>query len=255
MAKLEGKVALITGAAQGIGAETARLFVAEGARVMLVDMLSEPLEALARELGPDAACYLADISDEAAVASMVEAALERFGKLDVAVLNAGIAGELKPLVEYATDMFDRVVSINVRGTWLCLKYTMQAMERSGGGSIVVTASTSSVRAVPNMSAYVASKHAVLGLVRAAAMEGAAQGIRVNSVNPATVDTPMVRAMEQTHENVANKIETKARLIPLGRQGKAIEVARMMLFLASEESSFCTGGVYMVDGGVTAGRAG
>lgn len=253
MGRLDGKVALITGAARGIGAAAARLFVSEGARVMLVDVLDEPLRTLAEELGPSAAFVAADITDEASSAGIVDAAVSRFGQLDVALLNAGIVGELKPLVDYSAEVFDKVIGVNVRGTWLGLKHAMKAME-SAGGSIVITASTSSVRATPNMSAYVASKHAVLGLMRAAAMEGAAKGIRVNSVNPATIDTPMVRDLEAMAGSGANKVETKARLIPLQRQGTAEEVAQMMLFLASDDASFCTGGVYMVDGGVTAGRA-
>jgi NAD(P)-dependent dehydrogenase (short-subunit alcohol dehydrogenase family) len=252
MGRLDGKVALITGAARGIGAAAARLFVQEGARVMLVDMLEAPLAALARELGPAADFRIANITDETATAQLVEATVRGFGGLHVALLNAGLAGDNKPLTEYSSQTFDTVMDVNVRGTWLGLKYTMKAMQ-AAGGSIVVTASTSSVRAVPNRVAYVASKHAVVGLMRAAAMEGAAHGIRVNSVNPATIDTPMVRELEQV--SIGENVAAKGRLIPLGRQGEAQEVARMMLFLASDEASFCTGGVYMVDGGVTAGRAG
>lgn len=254
MGRLDGKVALITGSARGIGAAAARLFAREGARVMLVDVLADPMQALVRELGDSAAFEVADITDEATVKAVVDATVRRFGRLDVAVLNAGIAGELRPLIDYPSDVFDKVIAVNVRGTWLGLKYVMAAMQASGG-SIVVTASTSSVRATPNMSAYIASKHASLGLMRAAAVEGAAKGIRVNSVNPATIDTPMVRSLEKNQQRSSpNKLETKTRHIPLGRQGTADEVARLMLFLASDESSFCTGGVYMVDGGVTAGRA-
>jgi len=252
MGRLDGKVALVTGAARGIGAAAARLFVREGARVMLVDLLEAPLAALANELGAAAAFRVTDVTDEAATAELVDATVRSFGGLHVALLNAGIAGDSTPLTEYASETFDRVMDVNVRGTWLGLKYAMKAMEGSGG-SIVVTASTSSVRAIPNRVAYVASKHAVVGLMRAAAMEGAARGIRVNSVNPATIDTPMVRDLEQVARSGFEKVETKARLIPLQRQGEAEEVARMMLFLASDEASFCTGGVYMVDGGVTAGR--
>ncbi|CAG9274702.1 SDR family NAD(P)-dependent oxidoreductase [Paraburkholderia unamae] len=253
MARLGGKTVLITGAARGIGAAAARLFVQEGAQVMLVDVLEDPLRSLAQELGTCAAFVSADISDEASCANAVNATVERFGRIDAALLNAGIAGDLKPLVDYSAETFDKVVAVNVRGTWLGLKHVMRAMQPSGG-SIVVTASTSSVRATPNMVAYVASKHAVVGLMRAAAMEGAAHGIRVNSVNPATVDTPMVRDLEAGAHSTANKVQTKARLIPLQRQGTVEEVAQLMLFLASDESSFCTGAVYMVDGGVTAGRA-
>lgn len=253
MGKLDGKVAIITGAARGIGAAAAHLFVAEGARVMLIDVLQEPLQALADEIGKAAAFRVADITDEDSVRAMVEATVQQFGQLDIALLNAGIAGSNMPLVDYPVELFDKVMAVNVRGTWLGLKYAMKAMQ-ARGGSIVVTASTSSVRATLNMSAYVASKHAVLGLMRTAAIEGAAHNIRVNSVNPATIDTPMVRALEKAPEPGTTRLDTKIRHIPMGRQGTAEEVARMMLFLASDDAGFCTGGVYMVDGGVTAGRA-
>ncbi len=252
MSKLEGKVAIITGAARGIGAAAARLFAAEGASVMLADVLAEPLEAVRRDIGDRAATCVTDVTDEASVKSLVEKTVARFHGVDVALLNAGIEGHLKPIVDYAPEMFDKVMAVNVRGVWLGLKYVMQAMHERGG-SIVVTSSTAGIRAVPNMSAYIASKHAAVGLMRSAAMEGAARGIRVNTVNPSPIDTPMMASLESMH-GVANRNDRPlARTTPLGRYGEPEEVAKLMLFLASNDSSFCTGGVYMVDGGVSAGR--
>lgn len=254
MGKLEGKVVLLTGAAQGIGAAAARLCVQEGARLLLVDTQEVPLAALASELGGAAIAHRADVSDEDAVATMVQAAVGAFGRLDAALLNAGIGGAQHLLDDYPTALFDQVMSVNARGVFLCLKHVMRAMA-STGGSIVVTTSASGVRGTPLMSAYIASKHAAVGLVRAAAIDGATRGIRVNSVNPATVDTPMVRAMGRSRpsDDEASRAETR-KYIPLGREGTPDEVARLMLFLASDEASFCTGGVYMVDGGVSAGRS-
>lgn len=254
MGKLEGRSVVITGAARGIGASAARLCAQEGARLLLVDRLEEPLRALAGELGAVATPLVADIGDEAAVQRMVATAVERCGGLDVAMLNAGIAGASHALDDYPTELYDRVMDINARGLFLCLKHVMRTMTAKGG-SIVVTASAAGMRATPSMSAYVASKHAAVGLVRAAAIDGAARGIRVNSVNPATVDTPMVQALGHARRSVSDaEREQTRRYIPLGRQGTADEVARMMLFLASDDASFCTGGVYVVDGGVSAGRA-
>ena len=157
-----------------------------------------------------------------------------------------------PLTDYPTEVFDKVMAVNVRGVWLGLKYVMRAMA-STGGSIVITSSTAGIRATPNMPAYAASKHAAIGLMRAAAVEGAAQGIRVNTVNPATIDTPMVAALSVPSGGETMQ-QHQARHIPIGRIGKPEEVARMMLFLASDDSSYCTGGIYMVDGGISAGRS-
>jgi NAD(P)-dependent dehydrogenase (short-subunit alcohol dehydrogenase family) len=254
MGRLEGKTVLITGAARGIGAAAARLFVAEGARLMLADVREEPLQALSEELGEAVAAFrTVDVTDEAAVARLVEDAVRHYGRLDVALLNAGISGQPHALVDTPAAQFDQVFAVNVRGVWLGLKHAMKAMQ-SRGGSIVVTASTASIRATPNMAAYVASKHATLGLMRAAALEGATHGIRVNSVNPATIDTPMVQELAATSAQRRQPSVPLTQLIPMGRHGTADEVARLMLYLASDESSFCTGGVYMVDGGVSAGRA-
>lgn len=252
MGKLEGKVAIITGSARGIGAAAARIFVQEGARVVLVDVLEQPLKALVQELGERAMFRITDITDETAVSQLVDETVRQHGHLDIALLNAGIAGEIMPLTDYPTEAFEKVMAVNVRGVWLGLKYAMKAMEATGG-SIVITSSTAGIRATPNMPAYAASKHAAIGLMRAAAVEGAAKGIRVNTVNPATIDTPMVAALSDPNAGETMH-QLQARHIPIGRVGKPEEVARMMLFLASDDASYCTGGVYMVDGGISAGRA-
>lgn len=255
MGRMDGKSAIITGAARGIGAAAARRFVAEGARVTLVDMLEAPLKALAAELGPDnAEVVVADVTDEAETQRYVAAAVARFGGVDAVLLNAGIEGAVAPFAEYPTETFDKVIAVNVRGVWLGLKYAMQAMTAKGG-SIVVTSSTAGIRAVPKLSAYIASKHAVIGLMRAAALEGAAHDIRVNTVNPSPIDTDMMTAIEQKSGVPSDRSNRPmAQGTPLKRYGEPEEVANLMLFLASDESSFCTGGVYMVDGGVSAGRA-
>ena len=253
MGKLEGKVAIITGAARGIGAAAARLFAQEGAFLMLADVLAEPLQKLAAQIGDRAAASVIDVSDEAAVKKLVDDTIGRYGRVDVALLNAGIQGEVKPIGEYPADAFDRVIAVNVRGVWLGLKYVMKAMDTTGG-SIVITSSTSGIRATPNVSAYTASKHAVIGLMRSAAIEGAAKRIRVNTVNPSPIDTPMIAAIETMRGIGGRNDQPLARATPLGRYGTPEEVGQMMLFLASDDSSFCTGAVYMVDGGVSAGPA-
>ena len=252
MGRMDGKVAIITGAARGIGAAAARIFAAEGARLMLADVLEEPLSALAKEIGANAATCPTDVTDEAAVQRLVEATVTRWGQVDAALLNAGIEGEVGPIEDYSAEMFDRVIAVNVRGVWLGLKYVMRAMAKSGG-SIVITSSTSGIRATPHMSAYTASKHAVVGLMRSAAIEGAERRIRVNTVNPSPIDTPMIASLERMRGLAGRNDQPMAAGTPLGRYGTPEEVARLMLFLASDEASFCTGGVYMVDGGVSAGR--
>ncbi len=252
MARLDGKVAIITGAARGIGAAAARLFAAEGASVMLADVLAEPLQKVATEIGAKAAVCPTDVTDEAAVKKLVDETVARFGKVDVALLNAGIEGTMTSIVDYPAEMFDKVIAVNVRGVWLGLKYVMRAMEATGG-SIVITSSTSGIRATTGLSAYTASKHAVIGLMRSAALEGSDRKIRVNTVNPSPIDTPMIASLEKMRGLDGRNDQPMAAGTPLGRYGTPEEVARLMLFLASDESSFCTGGVYMVDGGVSAGR--
>ncbi len=252
MGKLDGKVAIITGAARGIGAAATRLFVAEGAKVMMADVLADNLTGLKTELGDAVAVCPTDVTDEAAMKKLVDQTVSTFGKLDIALLNAGIEGARGPIQDYPAETFDKVIAINVRGVWLGLKYAMKAME-AAGGSIVVTASTAGIRAIPDMSAYIASKHAAVGLMRSAAIEGAPNNIRVNSVNPSPIDTPMMASLERMHGVEGRNDQPLAGATPLKRYGKPEEVAQLMLFLASDDSSFCTGGVYMVDGGVSAGR--
>ena len=261
MARLEGKVALITGATGGIGQAAARLFVEEGARVALVDLDESRLRELASSIGEDRASYTAgDVTQPEDNQAFVRAAVERWGGIDVFLANAGIEGQLSPIPDYPIDVFDRVMAVNVRGVWLGIKYVVPVMRERGGGSIVVTSSTAGVGAGPDMSAYTTSKHAVIGLMRTAAMEGAAAGIRVNTVNPAPIETRMMRSIEEqrvaaaddSNVTVEQTYRAASARIPLGRYGNPEEVARLMLFLGSDDSSFCTGGVYMVDGGRSAG---
>ncbi len=248
MGRLEGKVAVITGAGNGIGAAAARRFVAEGARVMLVDRDEAALASLAAELGARAATLAGDVADPATASGFVAEAQCRFGRIDIGLLNAGIEGEVAAIPDLPLATFDRVMATNVRGVWLGLAALMPAMKQDGG-SIVITSSTAGLRGAARLAAYVTSKHAVIGLMRSAAQEGAPDGIRVNCVNPGPTDTRMINAID---EGMAPGAATEARMrrIPLRRYGNVTEIASMMLFLASEEASFCTGSIYLVDGGVT-----
>jgi NAD(P)-dependent dehydrogenase (short-subunit alcohol dehydrogenase family) len=254
MGKLDGKVSLITGAARGIGLAAAKRFVAEGSKLVLVDVDEAPLgEALAAVGREHAAAVTADAARPQDVERYVRAAVERFGRIDVFVANAGVEGDVRPIVDYPTDTFDRVIAVNVRGVWLGLKYVIPKMAERGGGSIIITSSVAGIHGYAGISAYVTSKHAVVGMMRTAALECAPQKIRVNTVNPAPIETRMMRSLE---EGLAPGQATQAKeqlltTIPMGRYGTAEEVADIMLFLASDESRYCTGGVYMVDGGISA----
>ncbi|MYC29537.1 MAG: SDR family oxidoreductase [Chloroflexi bacterium] len=261
MARLEGKVAVITGATGGIGRAAAALFAEEGARVALVDLDEGALRELAVSLGEDKASYtVADVTQPDQSQAYIDAAVNRWGGIDVLLANAGIEGTLATIPDYPIDVFDRVIAVNVRGVWLGIKYAVPAMRERGGGSIVITSSTAGISGAAEMSAYNTSKHAVIGMMRVAALECAPHGIRVNTVNPAPIETRMMRsieeqrtaAMDDANVNVETMKQSYAQRIPLQRYGNPEEVARMMLFLGSDDSSFCTGGVYMVDGGRSAG---
>ena len=255
MGKLDSKVAIITGAGGGIGQAAARLFAAEGAKLMLVDLNEEALVVLAKSLGEDKAGYtVADVSRVSDVQAYLKNTMEQFGRVDITLLNAGIEGRVASISDQTEEDFDRVMAINTRGVWLGLKYTMPIMAENGGGSIVITSSTAGIRAVPGLSPYIASKHAVIGLMRAGAMEGAKDKVRVNTVNPAPVETDMMRIIEDGMDSVSEEDNPKAKIeesIPLGRYAQPEEIAKLMLFLSSDDSSFVTGSVYLADGGSTA----
>lgn len=254
MGRLQDKVAIITGGAAGIGRAAARRFVAEGAQVLLVDLDEVTLSELADDLGDAAAYCVADVTDPDATQAYVRAAVEKFGGIDILLANAGIEGQVKSIVDQDLEMFDRVMAVNVRGVWLGLKYAIPELEKRGGGSIVITSSTAGIKGSPGVSPYITSKHAVIGMMRSVALECAPLRIRVNTVNPSPVETRMMRSLEDgfmpgdgqaAHARFAGSI-------PLGRYGEPEEIANLMCFLASDEAKFLTGGVYMADGGTSAG---
>jgi 3alpha(or 20beta)-hydroxysteroid dehydrogenase len=254
MGKLDGRVAIITGGSGGIGRAAAKRFVDEGANVLLVDIAERALSESIAALGEKHASWVcADVSSDEDTQRYINTAVERYGRIDILIANAGIEGNFKPIPEYSIEVFDRVIAVNVRGVWLGLKHVIPVMAKDGGGSIVITSSTAGIRGRPGGSAYVTSKHAVIGMMRTAALECAPLNIRVNTVNPAPIETRMMRSIEEQlapgHPAQA-KEQVKSRL-PLGRYGQPEEVADVMLFLASDQSRYCTGGVYMVDGGVSA----
>lgn len=253
MARLQDKVAIITGGTGGIGLAAARKFVDEGAKVLLVDLDEAALIEAADDLGDAAAWCAADVSDPAATQGYVRAAVDAFGGVDILLANAGIEGTVRSIVDQDVEMFDKVIAVNVRGVWLALKYAIPEIARRGGGSIVITSSVAGIHGSAGVSPYVTSKHAVIGLMRSAALECAPQNIRVNTVNPSPIETRMMRSLEDgmmpgeapaAHSAIAASI-------PLGRYGEPAEVADLMCFLSSDEARFLTGGVYMVDGGISA----
>jgi NAD(P)-dependent dehydrogenase (short-subunit alcohol dehydrogenase family) len=248
--RLAGKVAVITGATGGIGRAAARRFAAEGARLLLVDLDKAALRGMA---GPDIATLALDVAADDAAERYVAEATARFGGVDVALLNAGIEGEVAPIGKGSLAMFDCVMAVNLRAVWLGLSALMPAMQAQGG-SIVITSSTAGLKGTPSLAPYGASKHGVVGLMKSAAIEGAAHRIRVNTVNPGMIDTRMIAAIMQGRNPADAEAARAAGIarIPTGRYGQPDEVAALMLFLASDEASFCTDTAYAVDGGTMAG---
>ena len=254
MQRLKDKVAVITGGSGGIGAAAGRMFAAEGAKVLLVDLKKDVLQQMVDHIGSDAVDFtVADVRRPEQVQQYVDMAVKRFSGIDIFVNNAGITGNVEPITAMPIEEFDKVIAVNVRGAWLGMKFVIPQMQKRGGGSIIITSSVAGMRGAIGMSAYIASKHAVIGIMRSAAVECGRMGIRVNSVNPGPIETPMVESLESSYypgdPQRGKKMITSGTV--LKRYGTPEEVAHLMLFLASDESKYCTGGVYMVDGGLTA----
>jgi len=254
MGRLEGKVAVITGGAGGIGIAAAKRFVAEGAKVLLVDLDEQALVEASNEVGSNVSAYcVADVSKKADTDRYVEQAVSVFGGVDIYLANAGIEGAVTPFLEQTEAMFDKVIAVNVKGVWLGVQSMFPAMQARGGGSIIITSSVAGIKGASLLAPYVTSKHAVVGLMRSAALAGAEHNIRVNTVHPSPVETRMMRSLEagMMPDDLEAAHDMMSASIPLGRYADPTDIANMMLFLASDEGAFMTGGVYMADGGSSA----
>lgn len=253
MGLLDGKIAIVTGATGGIGRATTEAFVREGAAVMMVDREEGALAQAAREMRGKVAFCVADVSDEAQSRRSIERTIAELGGLDVVFANAGIEGRVAPIAEYPVADFDRVLAVNVRGPFLAMKAAIPHLVSKKRGSIILTSSVAGLIGSPGLSAYVASKHAVIGLARTAACELGPLGIRVNTINPGPIDNRMMRSIEEQAapgHGDAVKEGFSAR-VPLGRYGKNEEIAALAVFLASEQSSYCNGSSFVADGGFVA----
>ena len=254
MGQMDGKVCVVTGAAGSIGFASARAMLGEGASVMLVDIDADVLAdriAELSEFGDRIAAATADVADTDATRGYIDATVERWGKIDVIFSNAGASGEIAPIIEYPEEVFDRVMAVNVRASFLACKYGLGQM--NDGGSIIITSSIMGVQANPNIVAYATSKHAVVGLMRTVAKEAAPRNIRVNVVAPGPVDNEFQTNIE---DRLGARVGIDAtqminQAIPLRRHATAAEIAGTVLFLASDQSSFSTGSVFMADGGLNA----
>ena len=250
--ELQNKVALVTGGTTGIGRDTAVLFAKAGAKVVVSgrrETEGEETSNLIRAAGGDGLFVKSDVSKSSDVQSLVQKTVEKFGRLDIAFNNAGIEGKWVPLIEQSDEDWDAVIDINLKGTWLCLKYEIQQMlKQGGGGTIVNMSSVAGLMGAAGAGVYCASKHGVIGLTRTAALEHAANGIRVNAVCPAVIETAMSdRAFADPEAN-----KRILALHPIGRFGKPVEVAEAVLWLCSSKSSFMTGHYIVLDGGMLVG---
>jgi NAD(P)-dependent dehydrogenase (short-subunit alcohol dehydrogenase family) len=249
---LHEKIALVTGAGSGIGRATSLVLAREGATIVVADVDAaggEETVSAIKDMGGVGMFVHADVSRATDVEAMVEATMKTYGRLDCAYNNAGIEGYFGGrLHEYPEDTFDRLIEINVKGVWLCLKYEILQMLKQGGGAIVNTASAAGLVGSRQMSAYVASKHAVVGLTKSAALEYAKDGIRVNAVCPGIIDTPMMDRLVDGREDYASTIPTRQ---PIGRKGTPEEIAEAVAWLCSDAASLVTGLSMSVDGGFVA----
>lgn len=244
---MKGKTCLITGGAGSIGLASARVLAAAGANLVLVD---RDRAALDRVNLPGALCLVADVADEAAVKGYVQAAVDRFGQIDVLFSNAGNFGTVAPIDQYPTEVFDAVMAVHVRGAFLAAKYAVPQMGR--GGSIIITSSVAGLRGDPGVYGYITAKHALTGLMRVLAKELAPKGIRVNTINPGPVTNGFQQAVEDDLGRLIGRDATQFfdEAIPMGRHATPEEIAQSVLYLASDMSSFTTGTILSVDGGMS-----
>lgn len=249
--QVQGKVALVTGGASGIGRATALVFAREGAKVVVSDVVSsggEETVALIKGAGGDALFVKADVAQPAEVDALISRVVTAYGRLDCAFNNAGIEGVMATTVECTEENWDRTLAINLKGVWLCIKAEIAQMLKQGGGAIVNTASVAGLVGFAGLPAYVASKHAVVGLTKTAALEYAKSGIRINAVCPGVIHTPMVERLFRDNPQAGERI---AALEPVGRLGKPEEIAEAVVWLCSDAASFVTGLPMAVDGGLIA----
>jgi NAD(P)-dependent dehydrogenase (short-subunit alcohol dehydrogenase family) len=248
--QLEGKTCLVTGGAGSVGHAAARLFLAEGARVMLVDLAETELAWAAAELGGEIAHCAADVSRAADIARCVAATVSRWGAIDVLFSNAGNFGTVAPIDVYPDDVFDAVYAVHVKGAFLLCKHAVPQMR--DGGSIVITSSVAATRGDPGVYAYITAKHAQIGLMRCLAKELAPRRIRVNTIHPGPIDNTFQARVEADVSKIIGRDATHFfnEMIPLGRHGTPDEIAKSVLYLASDQSSFTTGSMLMVDGGMS-----
>jgi len=250
MERLKDKVAIITGGAGGIGLATAKLFLQEGAKLVIVDLDKENLEKVSKKLNHKNLSFcVADVSKVKDTEKYLEKTLETFGKIDIFFMNAGIEGTTRLISEYPDSVFDKVIAVNLKGVWLGCKYVIPKMEQ--GSSVMITSSVAGLKGFTNLGAYVATKHAVVGLMRVAALEYATKKIRVNTIHPGPVNNDMMRRLEKdmSPENPQQVLESFEATVPFGRYVESSEIAEMALFLASDESKFITGQTHVVDGGM------
>ncbi len=252
MGLMQDKVALVTGGGTGIGKATALKYAAEGAKVVIGNRNEAAGQAVVDRINADggAASFLrTDVTDEGQVKALVDHAVSTFGRLDAAFNNAGVEGELGPFTEQSEANFDFIMGVNVKGLWWSMKHEIEAMLATGGGAIVNNSSIAGVIGFPGASIYAASKHAVMGLTRAAALEYAAQGVRINAINPAAIQTEMLDRFTTT-EGGPNT-EQMVAMHPIGRLGKPEEIANYVVWASSDEASFVVGQPLLADGGFTA----
>jgi NAD(P)-dependent dehydrogenase (short-subunit alcohol dehydrogenase family) len=250
MARLVDKLCVITGGAGNLGMTAAIRFQHEGAKIVLVDLSEERLAEASTQLDPSRTLTVAaDVGDTAATQAYIAAAVGRFGPIDVLFSNAGNDGPIAPIHEYPEDVFDTIMRVHVRGSFLACKYGLPAMRE--GGSVIITSSIVGLRGTPNNCAYSTAKHALIGLARSAAKETAGRKIRVNTINPGPVDNAFMRAAEERWSARTGRDHTAFMnsLIPLGRHAEPDEIASALVYLASDESRFVTGSTFVIDGGM------